>query len=310
MKIAFLFAGQYRPIPNDLIKYSIANLTKDLDYSIFCYSWDQPGESLDHRENIPKTNKNKNSFTQISNIFSEFNLKKIYTESYDQFLTNLPSTHKKIFKSKIYHTGTIFALPQIDTLSKCYELLKNDGCEYDLIFRCRFDSIYIHPLNLYPLKKFLNNYNLYNLNFGRAYYPNRIYDIFFGGSQNSMLFLDQIWTNIPKLVENNYSNGQDKRDACRLFFLAAISNNIKIKSFKTRICDVYRPLKDNYYEKYLISSHLISLKFDIRTLKSIPHIIKWLIYRKIGFITFSSIILKTILLIPFSYLKRFNYFFK
>ena len=56
MKIAFLFAGQYRPIPKDLIRYSIANLTKGLDYNIFCYSWDEPGESLDHRENIPKKN--------------------------------------------------------------------------------------------------------------------------------------------------------------------------------------------------------------------------------------------------------------
>ena len=111
--------------------------------------------------------------------------------------------------------------------------------EYDLIFRCRFDSIYIHPLELYPLKNFLNSTNLYNLNFGRAYYPNRIYDIFFGGSKKSMSFLDKIWISIPQLVENNYSNGQDKRDACRLFFVKEKSNNIKIKSFKTRICDIY-----------------------------------------------------------------------
>ncbi len=95
MKIAFLFAGQYRPIPKDLIRYSIANLTKGLNYNIFCYSWDEPGESLDHRENIPKKKHNNDSFTQISNIFSEFNLKKIDTESYDDFAINLPKTHKK-----------------------------------------------------------------------------------------------------------------------------------------------------------------------------------------------------------------------
>ena len=69
MKIAFLFAGQYRPISNDLIRYSIANLTKGLDYNIFCYSWDEPGESLDHRENIPKKKYHNDSSTQISNIF-------------------------------------------------------------------------------------------------------------------------------------------------------------------------------------------------------------------------------------------------
>ena len=308
MKIAFLFAGQYRPISNELIRYSIANLTKGLDYNIFCYSWDEPGESLDHRGNTPKKTHNNDSFTQISNIFSEFNLKKIDTESYDNFVINLPKTHKKILNSKIYHKGTIFALPQIYTLSKCYKLLATDENEYDLIFRCRFDSIYLHPLNLYPLKTFLNSSNLYNINFGRAYYPNRIYDIFFGGSKKSMEFLDQIWSDIPQLVENSFNNGQDKRDACRLFFLAAISKNIKIKSFNTRICDIYRPYKANYYEQYLISSHILSLKFDMTSLKSIPYFIRWFIYRKINLITLSLIIIRTIFLIPLSYLKRLKYF--
>ncbi len=308
MKIAFLFAGQYRSIPNDLMEYSLSKLTKGIDYGIFCYSWDEPGESLDHRENIPKTKNANDSFDQISNVFSNFNLKKICTESYNKFVLNLPKTHKKILNSKIYHKGTIFSLPQIYTLSKCYELLKTDLHEYDLIFRCRFDSIYIHPLELYPLKNFLNSTNLYNLNFGRAYYPNRIYDIFFGGSKKSMSFLDKIWINIPQLVENNYSNGQDKRDACRLFFVAAKSNNIKIKSFKTRICDIYRPFKDNYYEKYLISSHILSLKFDMSSLKSIPYFIKWFMHRKINLINLSAIIVKTIFLIPLSYLKRIKYF--
>ena len=308
MKIAFLFAGQYRPLPYDLIRYSIANLTKDLDYNIFCYSWEEPGESLDHRKNIPLRKYDNDSFTQISNIFSEFNLRKIGTESYDNFIINLPKTYKEIFNSKIYHKGTIFALPQIYTLSKCYKLIATDENEYDLIFRCRFDSIYLHPLNLYPLKTFLNSSNLYNINFGRAYYPNRIYDIFFGGSKRSMAFLDEIWINIPQLVENSFNNGQDKRDACRLFFLAAISKNIKIKSFKTRICDIYRPSKANYYEKYLISSHILSLKFDMTSLKSIPYFIRWLIHRKINLITLSLIIFRTIFLIPLSYLKRLKYF--
>ena len=67
MKIAFLFAGQYRPIPRELLRNSIENLTKGIDYDIFCYSWDEPGESLDHRENIPKKGYENDSFNQISN---------------------------------------------------------------------------------------------------------------------------------------------------------------------------------------------------------------------------------------------------
>ena len=310
MKIAFLFAGQYRPIQKDLIKYSIANLTKGLNYNIFCYSWDETGESLDHRDNVPKIKYNKDSYTQISNIFSEFNLKDICTESYHDFVMNLSKDHKKIFNSRIYHKGTIFALPQIYTLSKCYKLLEKSESEYDLIFRCRFDSIYLHPLRLYPLKSFLNSSDLYNINFGRAYYPNRIYDIFFGGSKKSMKFLDQIWNNLPNFVESDFNNGQDKRDACRLFFVAAISNNIKVKSFNTRICDIYRPFKDNFYEQYLISSHLFSLKFDKTSLKSIPYYIRWFIFRRINLIKISLVIVKTIFLFPLSYLKRFKYFLK
>ncbi len=310
MKIAFLFAGQYRPIAKDLIRYSIENLTKGLDYNIFCYSWDEPGESLDHRENIPKIISDNNCFAQISSIFSEFNLKEIQTESYNNFIINLPKTHKKIFNSKIYHKGTIFALPQIYTLSQCYKLLGNEVNNYDLIFRCRFDSIFLHPLKIYPLKKLVNSSILYNINFGRAYYPNRVYDIFFGGSKKTMSFLDQIWNEVPQLVENNLNNGQDKRDACRLFFIAAVTNNVKIKSFKTRICDIYRPFKNNYYEQYIISSHLLSLKFELTSIKSIPYFIRWFFYRRINLIKFTSTILITILLIPISYLKRIKYFLK
>jgi len=310
MKIAFLFAGQYRPIPKDLIRYSIQKLTKGIDYDIFCYSWDELGESLDHREDIPKIKSDNDSFSQISSIFSEFNLKEVCTESYENFLINLPKKHKKILNSRLYHKGTIFALPQIYTLSKCYKLLDNDENKYDLIFRCRFDSIYLHPLKIYPLRKFLNSSAIYNINFGRAYYPNRIYDIFFGGSNKSMSFLDQIWDDIPQLVKNNLNNGQDKRDACRLFYVAAVTNNVKIKSLKTRICDIYRPFKNNYYEQYLISSHLLSLKFDISSLKAIPYFIRWFFYRRINLTKFSLITVRTIFLIPLSYLKRFKYFFK
>ena len=191
MKIAFLFAGQYRPLPKELFRHSIQNLTKGIDYDIFCYSWNEPGESLDHREDIPKIKSDNDSYKQILSIFSEFNLKEIYTESYNNFLINLPKTHKKILNSKAYHKGTIFALPQIYTLSKCYKLLENDENEYDLIFRCRFDSIYLHPLKIYPLRKFLNSDTIYNINFGRAYYPKRIYDIFACSSSCSFCFVEK-----------------------------------------------------------------------------------------------------------------------
>ena len=147
MKIAFLFSGQYRDIPSQLSKLSLNNLTKDIDYEIFCYSWDEPGESLDHRKDVPIINHNNDSYQKISELFKEYNLKSIKTEPYNIFLNNLPKNYKIILQSPKYHKGTINALPQIYTLSKCYKLIEPQIEKYDLIFRCRFDSIYIHPLS-------------------------------------------------------------------------------------------------------------------------------------------------------------------
>ena len=109
-------------------------------------------------------------------------------------------------------------------------------------------------------------------------------------------------------VNDNFNNGLDQRDCCRILFLGATQNKINIKSFDSRICDIYRPFKDNYYEKYLISSHILSLKFDLTSLKSIPYYIRWLIHRKINLLNLSLIIIRTIVLIPLSYLKRLKYY--
>jgi len=45
---------------------------------------------------------------------------------------------------------------------------------------------------------------------------------------------------IPSLVKNNFDNGLDKRDSCRILYLAASIRKTKVKSLPSRICDVYR----------------------------------------------------------------------
>ena len=120
----------------------------------------------------------------------------------------------------------------------------------------------------------------------------------------------EIWRNIPTIIENNFYNGLDRRDACRLIYISATSRNIKIKSLNTRICDIYRPFKDYYHEQYLISSHLFSLKPKISSLRAIPYVIKWLIFRRINLIRIFLILTKTIFLMPISYLKRLKFLIK
>ena len=306
MKIAFLFSGQFREVPFDLFRKSLSNLTKDLDYGIFSYCWEEIGESLNHRSKMPSIDIDENIDTKIKLLFNDFNLLDSGHERFKDFEENLKSQHKEIFISKKFDFGTINSLPQIYTLHKSFQLLEKSIYEFDLVFRCRFDSIFIHPIKIFPLSEILSNNTLYNLNFGRAYYPRRIYDIFFGGSRKSMNFISTIWSDIPSLVKNKFDNGLDKRDSCRILYLAAYLNKNTVKSFPSRICDVYRN-NDYLYSKYLISSHLLSLKFNKQYLLFLNYIFKWFRESNTSNSKITLYLIKAFILIPFAYIKRLKY---
>ena len=308
MKIAILFSGQYRSIPIDIFKKSLSTLVDGIDYSIFSYCWEEKGDSMNHSPIIPAIKKT-NICSEIENIFSSFNLENYSYESFSQFKKTLEDKYKIILNSDKFHIGTIHSLPQIYTLFKCYELFNSykNSKEYDLIFRCRYDSIFIHPLKLFPLKKILESNSLYNINFGRAYYPKRIYDIFFGGSRKSMSFLSSIWQELPFLIDHRFNNNLDKRDACRIFYLSPTLRNISTKSFDSRICDIYRNSDDCSYESYIISSHLVSFfKFNKYYLV-LKYFFKHVQNRKISKYKIIFYILKSLFLSPLSYIKRFKF---
>lgn len=303
MKIAFLFSGQLREVEFELFRKSLFNLTEDLDYAIFSYTWTEMGKSLNHKNYLPEIDLVENIDEKINFLFKDFNLLDFGYESFRDFEKNIKDQHLEIFSSKKYDFGTVNSLPQIYTLHKSFELLEKSKLKFDLVFRCRFDSIFIHPIKLFPLKKILSNGKLFNINFGRAYYPKRIYDIFFGGSRESMNFISTIWDDIPSLVKNNFDNGLDKRDCCRILYLAALINKIKIKSFPSRICDVYRK-NDLTYSKYLISSHLVNLRLNKKNFIYLDSIFKWFRERKLSNTKITFYLIQAFILIPFVYIKR------
>jgi len=307
MKIAFLFAGQVRNISIDLFKNSLSNLTQNLDYDIYAYSWEEKGVSLNHSKEDPIISKNKNASQIISQLFNGFNLKELGLESYLDFQDKLDQKYMDIQKSKDFHSGTINTLPQIYTLSKCYKLLQKNISEYDLIFRCRFDSLYVHPLRLYDLENYINQNNLYNINFGRAFYPKRVYDIFFGGSKNAMSFLEDIWEKLPYLIYDEFNNKLDNRDSCRIIYLAAKKKGINVRTFDSRICDVFRNQKNNFYEKYLISMHLVRPSKFYGSLTKLRFFNNWFFKNNLSINSFLRTTIKTALLIPIVYLKRIKY---
>ena len=306
MKIAFLFSGQLRGVEVDLFRKSLLNLTKDLDYAIFAYTWEEMGKSLNHNNNLPEIKRIENIDKKINLLFKDFNLLDFSYESFSDFKKKLKDEYREIFYSKKFDFGTVNSLPQIYTIHKSFELLEKSKLNFDLVFRCRFDSIFIHPIKIFPLKQILSNGSLFNLNFGRAYYPNRIYDIFFGGSRKSMNFISNIWKDTPYLVKNSFDNGLDKRDCCRILYLAASIDKTNIECFPSRICDVYRN-NDLLYSKYLISSHLVSFRINKKNISYISYIFKWFLERKLSKPKITFYLIKFIVLIPLVYLKRLRY---
>ena len=309
MRVAFLFAGQLRPINKYLIDQSLSILFKDLDYSIFSFCWEETAKSLNHSKRLPELSKIENISNSIEEYFHGYNLENYSFESFVEFKDNFANDIKDIFYSKDFHKGTINSIPQLYTIYRCFKLMQDSKNHFDLIFRCRYDSLFLHPLNIYPLKKIYNTNHLYNLNFGRAYYPFRVYDIFFGGSFKAMSCFSDLWHNIPSLVNNNFDNGLDKRDCCRLIYLSAKNKSIKTKSLQTRICDIYRNEDNFIYEKYLIKSHLISLKLSKASFKSIVFYLNWFLKNGLSYSNLFLFILLFLINLPLSYLKRFRYLY-
>ena len=88
--------------------------------------------------------------------------------------------------------------------------------------------------------------------------------------------------------------------------LAASADNTNIKSFSSRICDVYRN-NDLKYSKYLISSHLVNFRINKKNISYINFIFKWFRERKLSNIKITFYLINALIFIPFVYLKRFKY---
>jgi len=124
-----------------------------VDYDIYSYCWKECGVSKNHKKIIPKIELDLNAEEKINKIFKNHNLKLSKSELFENFKYSLNKEYLQILNSSKFSHITINSIPQIYMIYKSYTMIKNDIKKYDLVFRCRYDSIFLHPLNVYPLKK-------------------------------------------------------------------------------------------------------------------------------------------------------------
>ena len=235
--VAFLFSGQFRAINFELFRKSFALFVGDkFQYDIYIAAWDTMGISMNHTEENALTFDGGNVDSYLDLMFDGFNVKSKNIYSYEDWYVNLSEEYKAIQFSDRYSFITKNSLAQLYLIQQSYLQVPTYN-NYDYFIRLRFDSIFVFRLN-----EFLDNSLIYHLNFGKAFYPDRIYDIFFVAPRNYAINLFGTYSKICEYVDNSFDNGLEKRDACRLLYLSVsnLENPPVIKSLNYRYCDTFR----------------------------------------------------------------------
>lgn len=269
LKVALLFSGQVRDVGDtEIFRRSLKLFMENINYSIYIHTWNEMGKSLCHDNTNKDLVFNLDSENYLNNLFNHFPIKAIKREKFRDFEKLIPYKYYQIHKSKNFSPLTRNSFPQIYSFYKSFTLFKDELKNYDLILRVRFDNVFIQNLlDTIDINRISSNLIL-NQNFGRAYYPKRIYDIFFGGSYFAMNQLSNVWNDLPNLINDDFNNGLDKRDACRLLYLEAINKNLDVKTINTRICDVYRGNKKDYV-KLIIYAGLTKRSNGLKLIKTL-----------------------------------------
>ena len=246
-KIAVCISGEMRYFNDPIVIDGYNKFVGIHNPDVFISTWDHVGHSMNHGYINPDDNKtvDKTIANSIRSIYS--NIKDIKEENYNDWFNSIDPDIKKHVYAPWYNPLTINSYAQIykicDSVNLKSNYEKQNNFKYDVVIRLRADSLFVNNFDLD-----INDSTIYNINFGVAYYPNRIYDILFYGDSDSMDLLAKSFVNYVDLLGNEFHNGLCKRDACRLLYLQCMLSDLKVESVNTRLCDIYRGQGfDEYY---------------------------------------------------------------
>lgn len=258
-RVAILLAGEMRNFDNiELINKNNLYLFQLYNCDVFVSTWSKRGYSPYHG-NVSKKNYSDNQINEntIKNIY---NCKNINIENYDEWFDKLPENYKELYNKglqcgdklvKATVFSQLYKIWDCNRIKKEYE--EQHQFKYDLVIRFRPDMCLVEEIPNNFLHDFLNidltaSYNkIYTLNPPKIFYPNRIYDIFFYGNSEAMNKISDSWYNILDLINNNFENGLEKVDSCRVLYVQCLLNNLNVINISRCIGDIYRDEDMNDY---------------------------------------------------------------
>jgi hypothetical protein len=238
-KIAVCISGEMRFFKDPLVIESYNKFISSLNPDVFISTWDHIGVSMNHGYINPEENKTieDNIEKHIRSVYS--NIKSLKIENYNSWFNSIDNQIKQKVYGGSYNRLTVNSYSQIykicDSINLKSDYENSNNFKYDIVIRIRPDSLFINPFNLDIKPR-----TVYNINFGGAYYPNRIYDILFYGDSLSMDKISNSFSNYIALLDNSFNNGLCPRDSCRILYLQSILSELEVESVNSRLCDIYR----------------------------------------------------------------------
>lgn len=245
MKVAVLLSGQVRPEAFDSFLESTATLLANIKADIFVHTWEQSGSSMNHNPVGQALNHSTTSTSQsyLSELSARFNVKAVEVEDQQQWLVNLSDDLSSIQNSLVLPLRSKWSLPQLYSIYRAWCLV-DQPYNYDFILRIRFDNLFVSNLlpeleRIRSSKSYLST--AYSINFGRAFFPSRVYDIFFLSHPDVFRVLASTWPLITSLIRTPaIVQAQDPRDSCDLLYKSLICHQLDHSSLHIRYTDVYR----------------------------------------------------------------------
>lgn len=246
LKVALLFSGQVRKINIAAFRMGLKILLEGLDYKIYLSAWSEIGRSGNHKQARMDTiraavrgelRKPSEAATYLEKLFNGWEVEEMSVECQKEWYRALSEPWRSIQNHTGYSPLTLNSLAQLYQIQKSFELVE-DPDSFDAIIRCRFDSVFVAPIKE-DVENLVSS-ELKHINFGKAFYPERVYDIFFMAKGSTAAEIFRTWRDVGDLIGSNISSTYDARDACRLIYVNAIQKGSIVSSLDIRYCDVYR----------------------------------------------------------------------
>jgi hypothetical protein len=244
MRIALCISGEIRNFKKELVRNSFDSffnkISAENEVDVFVSTWSHVGVSHNEKRESP-LKKRDDIDSEIREIISSLpNLIKYEIDDYNIWLESLDTEIRDLMSTNLIGGESVTSPPQLYKIYKCNCLKKDyeiENCfEYDVVIRTRPDLIYLDDIDFDHID------SINHINFGvvGSYWPDRIYDIFFYSNSKNMDALSGSWKSLLNDVKEEFDNGLDKRDCCRLLYINAKKNSIEVNDLKKRICGVYR----------------------------------------------------------------------